>query len=623
VFPIAHNTASWCFPSLNSMLTGRFQRSFNGSHDLNRDFLTLPHVLRTLEGEPGTVADPFRGDAVIGGYCSLLAGKFTGSGGKVGFDAQARLGARHLGKLPCSSSGATGQPPFCGTEGKQTYDPLTLSSIRDLFQFADSMFVPVPGSPGTFTNQPFFTWYAPRIPHAPLRAPGVIQSYLFGSGLGGLFNLGSMCRGSVCPATVPAFNESNFGNEREYYSSVWWVDDNVREIRKYLAAKSAPHCILSGGQSRFTATSPAQCTGGTWATGFAPPVAGNTVLIYLSDNGWFLPDSKHNFTENGYRTRLFVYDPRTSSPPAPVRAQNAAPVPPSESPQLAHSTDLLPTILGYARSTPGAQSCPESRDGTPCDGRDLRPYLRQPSGAPADAAALPPLRHSLCGHHTQRATAPTRQRYLLTRPGSVGRCIGTSLPACSSGGQCPAGQLCLGGRCMPNVASSCSSQQQCGPGALCLGGRCVVGPPCLDDSSCITAFTDFSMRCAERATKWCRNAPNQRCTTAADCPACPPGPGPTPPSCGRVCETQQLKLYLGADPGIAGLVDLFHDPDERGRRLGENDLLFTQMSSRNGPYGFDLRRLSCCIDAWWPEGASGGTLCGPRDGCPPDFACNQ
>jgi hypothetical protein len=283
MFPIAHNTASWCFPSLNSMLTGRYQKSFNGSHDLSGDFLTVPQVLRSLEGEAGASRDPFLPESSIGGYCSLLAGKFTGMGGKVAFDAQARLGARRLGKLPCIAGGA-GKPPLCGTERLQSYDPLTLFNIRDLFQFMDAMFYPVPGAPGTFTNQPFFVWYAPRIPHAPLRAPDVIDNYLFGTdrtGLGGFFQLGAMCRGAACPATVSAFGESNFGTERQYYSNVWWVDDNAREIRKYLAHKSAPHCVLPGGQSRLWASSPAQCGGGTWVTDLAPPVDTNTVLIYV------------------------------------------------------------------------------------------------------------------------------------------------------------------------------------------------------------------------------------------------------------------------------------------------------------------------------------------------------
>src|SRR5262249_19544070 len=135
--------------------------------------------------------------------------------------------------------------------------------------------------------------------------------------------------------------------------------------------------------------------------------------------------------------------------------------------------------------------------------------------------------------------------------------------------------------------------------------------------------SSFNVQCAEQATKWCRNAPNKACSTAADCPACPGGLGPVAAPCGRVCETQQLKLYLGADPGGAGLVDLLRDPDERGRHAGSGDPLFSQMSSSNGLYGLDLHRLSCCIDDWWPDGARGGTLCRAKDVCPADFVCNE
>src|SRR5262249_40779971 len=411
------------------------------------------------------------------------------------------------------------------TERLQSYDPLTLFNIRDLFQFMDAMFYPVPGAPGTFTNQPFFIWYAPRIPHAPLRAPDVIDNYLFGTDraeLGGLFQLGAMCRGGACPATVSAFSESNFGTERQYYSNVWWVDDNVREVRKYLAHKSAPHCILPGGQSRLWASSPAQCGGGTWVTDLAPPVDTNTVLIYLSDNGWFLPDSKHSFTENGYRTRLFVYDPRAVHPAPPWQAPAGGPPPPTVSAELAHSTDLLPTILGYALDTPvdtpGGQSCPVSRDGNPCDGHDLRPYLlHQATGDPAAQPPTTPLRHSLCGHHTQRGTAPTRQRYLLTRPGSVGRCVDVTLPACATAADCKAGEICLGGRCEAVSPTGCNSSTQCAKGSICLGGKCRVGPPCIDAATCVIAYSSFNVQCAEQATKWCRNAPNIACSTAADC----------------------------------------------------------------------------------------------------------
>jgi hypothetical protein len=150
-----------------------------------------------------------------------------------------------------------------------------------------------------------------------------------------------------------------------------------------------------------------------------------------------------------------------------------------------------------------------------------------------------------------------------------------------------------------------------------------VGPPCVDDASCIAAFSSSSVQCAEREKKWCRNAPTQTCTTAADCPVCPPvAPGAAAPPCGRLCEVRQLKLYVGSGRTGTELVDLFSDPDEIGRRSGD-DPLVTDMSSPTGTYGYDVRRLSCCIDAWWPDGASGGTACAKGFACPADLACNQ
>ncbi len=618
VFPIAHNTAAWCFPSLNSMLTGRYQKSMEGVRNLGERFHTIPSVLRSLTGEARTTPDPFDAESSIGGYCSLLAGKFTGAGGKRDFDAQARLGARRLGKLQCSSGG-TGQPPLCGTDRAPGTEFTSVQAMRDLFEFIDGMFYPVPGRPGAFATQPFFTWYAPRIPHSPLRAPSIIRQYLFGSDLGGIFGLGQYCHGSLCPNTVGAFQESNVGVERDYYAGVWWIDENLRELRKYLARKSAPHCIQRSGASRLAATSPAQCSG-TWATQFEAPVDANTVLIYLSDNGWFLPDSKHNFTENGYRTRMFVYDPRTANPAPPWDVARTAPAPPNESPALAHSTDLLPTILGYALDTPGSQECPVSEDGTACDGRDLRPYLRTATGP---AAPQEPLRHALCGHETQRGSAPTRHRYLLTRPGTVGRCVDTTLPTCGKPGDCAAGQICLGGHCAVATESACGTTAQCPKGSLCLGGKCRVGPPCIDDISCFSAFGSFKVTCAGREEKWCRNAPNQTCTTATDCPVCAPvAAGATAPPCGRLCEPRQLKLYVGSGRNATELVDLFSDPDELGRRSGD-DPLIADMSAPNGTYRSDVRRLNCCIDDWWPEGTSGGTACTRSYDCPADFTCNR
>src|SRR5262249_61046027 len=126
-----------------------------------------------------------------------------------------------------------------------------------------------------------------------------------------------------------------------------------------------------------------------------------------------------------------------------------------------------------------------------------------------------------------------------------------------------------------------------------------------------------------RPATWGRTAPERAREGRPASPACPAGAGPVAAPCNRLCEARQLKLYLGTTSSNAELVDLFVDPDERGRR-GEGDAgLFTDMSSPSGPYRNDLARLSCCVDAWWPEGARGGTRCSSAFSCPADFTCNQ
>jgi hypothetical protein len=290
--------------------------------------------------------------------------------------------------------------------------------------------------------------------------------------------------------------------------------------------------------------------------------------------------------------------------------------------ELAHSTDVPPTALGYALDTPGSQACPVASDGTRCDGHDLRPYLAESS----PGGAFGPLRHSLCGHQTQRPTAPSKLRYLLTRQGSVGRCVDLAAPACASDAECAAGTTCIGGRCTSTARAACGSGAQCAADAVCLGGRCRPAPACIDDAACSDLFAHGNHACVEKETKWCRNAPEVRCNTQADCPACPAGPGPVTPSCGRVSLPQELKLYVapagGPDGAKAELTNLFLDPDEQGLHSGTAGTLVDDMSKTNGRYASTIAHLNCCIDDWWPEVAmESGTLC--AGGCPTDFTCNE
>ena len=628
VFTIAHNTAAWCFPSINSILTGRYQRNFNGNSRFADAFPTLAKTMRSLGGASGAANDPYHAGSVIGGYCTMLGGKFSASVGDHGFDAVAK--SRKLGRTSCAA-GRPGSPPRCGSAAQSTYDPATVFNQRDLFEFLEAMLYRVPGTaPAKFRVNPFFVWYAPRIPHAPLTAPLPVKTYLFGPattqpGLGGVMDLARFCGPGGCASTVSAFAEGKGGSNADFYASVWWMDDAIRDIRRWLDRAGTPHCIGASGRGLYGVTSPADCPG-LWATEVTPDPARNTVLIYLSDNGWFLPDSKHSFTENGYRTRIVVFDPRQLPEVPPWEPTPAATPPPRETEALAHGIDVLPTILGLALDTPGAQPCPTGSDGKPCDGRDLRPHLFGPAGE-APAAPADTLRRSLCGHQTNRGDAPTTDRYLLTRPGTVGRCTDVDAPVCAADTDCGANAICLGGHCIGTAEPPCTASAQCGPGGACLNDRCVMGPACIDDAGCAGTLPGRSIACVEPETRWCRNAPGVRCGTHADCPLCPAVPGGVPAPCARVCEARQLKLYVATAtvPGALprpDVTDLFLDPDEVGRLRGVSGTLTWAMSRPNGPYADTMAKLSCCLDDWWPQVAQQWrTIC--AGGCPDQLTCNQ
>jgi hypothetical protein len=582
---------------------------------------TVASALRSLDNDPAAPADPYNAGNRVGGYCTSQSGKFVAAVGDAGFDALAP--GRKLGRTNCIA-GPPGSPARCGSEITTSYSPTTVLNMGEVFSVLESLLLHVPGpDPTAYTMQHFFAWVATRIPHEPFTSPPAIGDYLFGGqippALGGLLNLGQYCNGSTCPPMVTAFNETNFGSEYQYYDHVWWADDAVREVREYLARVSAPHCIGSDGLGRYDVSSPAQCAGtGTWVSSVTPDPSRNTVIIYQGgDDGIFLPNSKHAFTENGYHTKLFVFDPRTLPTLPDWNGTGQTPPPPNESPELAHTSDLLATIVGYAVNTPSPHPCPLSANGTRCDGKDLRPYV-----FPASVGGTPstPLRHALCGHHTKQVTVPTTNRYLLTRPGSVGRCTNLDAPACSSDAQCGAGATCLGGHCTASAEPACTGSASCPAGALCLGGQCRVAPACVDDATCAALFPSGHFACVEPTTRWCRNAPGVRCSANADCPVCPAGPGPTPPPCGRLCEARSLKLYV--ELPTLELTDLFLDPDEHGLHVGTQGqgTITHDLSAPGTLYMSTMTRLECCVDAWWPQGAAGSTCSG---GCPADFTCNE
>jgi arylsulfatase A-like enzyme len=120
----------------------------------------------------------------------------------------------------------------------------------------------------------------------------------------------------------------------------------------------------------------------------------NTMILYLTDNGGFLKQSKGRFTENGFRTPLLVSYPAAGWTPRRYR----------DGSELVHAVDLLPTILDYA----GAWD-PDDPELQLLEGRSLRPLL--------EGNLQGWDRNYLFGHVCHSSGAGGNERYLRTKDG--------------------------------------------------------------------------------------------------------------------------------------------------------------------------------------------------------------
>ena len=360
-------------------LTGRYQKNFGGKVADRRRVRHHPEgACARSAASSGAPADPYNAGNGVGGYCTFLGGKFTGSTGDPGFDAHGagtQAGPHQL------RAGRGGGPPHCGSAAVDDY----VQPDHDLqhggpVRVPREPFLRLPGSTPARLRDAALLRLGTRPAYRTSRSARrrVIQNYLFGGltppALGGLLDLGKYCNGASCPPMVTAFTESNFGNR-------------VRLLRQHLVGgrrrARGPRVPRQGRRTRTASTTtgrvatPSPARRSARAPGrrqCRPTSPRNTVMIYMTDNGWFLPNSKHAFTENGYRTPHARVRP--AHPADACRASTARsrrPRRPTRACRLAHSTDVLPTALGYALGTPGSQLCPVSADGT---------RVRRPGPAP-------------------------------------------------------------------------------------------------------------------------------------------------------------------------------------------------------------------------------------------------
>ena len=669
VFPLTQMGAAICAPSRATILTGRNYRHLGTGKNQIPNLATLANSLRQLGGAGG-VPDPFDCEtepapstacvhrigevvpadfaddetktsirtSVIGGYATFIAGKGAPtSPALAGFHAVGEgpgVGRTPDCGHPTAPLLANGElpPPQCGTgsapnaatclhpdtepyysgcrypaEAAPASSPIKIVNNETLYGFIDALVYPTPA--GGYDVQNFFAWYAPKMPHEPVTPDPKTVDYLFGPTLeGGVFpNLVTQgVDGRYSGLGTPVELEGK-DPVTKYYGMIWWVDDAVREIRKYLAAG---RCITRVGgdgpvvvdwtktTGTFVGTPAAeQCTAadGTWTD---LGLADNTIIIYVADHGRFLPDAKRRFSNNGYDSNLIVYDPRAvTSRPAwyetgvPAWKGGVTPTPPmTVQGELTHAVDLLPTIVGFGLNETQPVACPQSagtgqtghdaRLPRECFGRDLRPYLgRTAPSPPLPPLTTAPLRGSLCGHRTKNG-GDQRQFYALAKAG-----------VCRTSG----GTLIIDPQLGPSGAPR----------------------PCLDETDC--PGTDPQ---CDRTSLWCANdVSGMPCTSDAECAARPPCE-PTDVACLGLCQPRLLKLYASATRVV--LTDLFLDPDEGpedNKDLIETNGANSPVATRLGGTDYQgLRnRLQGCVSDWTA----------PDDGiakpapCPDAFVCDE
>lgn len=281
VFPVAYNTASICQPSLITLLTGLYPEQWEAT---SRDFerrapqgasqgfvtraRTLPRLLRRA------------------GYRSFQGGKFwEGTYEMAGFTHGLKVRDRQgLAEVDIRSGGRASL-----ALGRRTLMPLT--------DFIDA-----------HTEEPFFVWYAPFLPHVPHDAPPEFEALYADDDL--------------------------TAHERRYLANVTRLDDTVGKLVAHLEARE---------------------------------LRDDTLIIFLADNGWQpSPPSAEREVIGGAKGKGTIYELGWRTPlvfnwPGRIPAGVV-------NPGLVSTVDLFPTLLDYAgvevpADRPGHSLRPALEDG--------------------------------------------------------------------------------------------------------------------------------------------------------------------------------------------------------------------------------------------------------------------
>jgi hypothetical protein len=410
-------------------------------------------------------------------------------------------------------------------------------------------------------------WWAPKLPHSP------------GKGLTGVFDSEAIY--------AQHYRKALFNLERVSQFDVAF-GALLDELNRSCV------CVLEGGVAKKKS------------------LLDNTIVLFLTDHGRFLPRSKGNPTDNNHRTPLIISLPGhrdKSLTPAVYREQ------------MTHSIDVLRTVLSQAKiryplnpakrpteTTVGVETpYPFARDLSPClhgDATNCSAGSRKVSyGEDSSSAGI--------------TKGDTRARYIvLEAPGVcttktqqpvhwVGP-IGT--PAehakpCFGNGDCPGGSCdttTYSKRCVNDPTKRCAITSECIEG-LCNGIECVY------DTDHPRSFGD---RAAPRRTP----APGDfaPCSTNEQCIPC--AEADSNGNCTErveLCQPIRLKVEANSK-GIQRAWDLNWDPDETRDLLKDapgNDYLGTTFRGE----------LEKCLASYWELAGSDETWTG--GGTTPNSAC--
>jgi arylsulfatase A-like enzyme len=502
VFPRAQVAGVACAPSRRTIMLGKHQRHLaylfgaNGdgsmechlqtkgcrtdadcpkAGDFCTNVRTLPRVLRDLTGED---------------YQTFGVGKIEFIDNNTGFNETAdTLSHTNLGQFRCTD-GCGGSTGTCCSSCAQCEADLGMSplrvpveasnSVHEVFDFIERKTIQSAQSrpaATSFQTHPFFVWYAPEIPH----------------------------QGNVADPHFLALYPDLPDAERQHLARISWLDVGVQAIEEYLQGSCV--CAKSPGGAPVKQS-----------------LYDSTVVMVIGDQGFLLPASKGEPTENNLRQVLIVSDPRQRKP-APT-------VPPHVfSADFAHVADIMQTMLGYADVPPPLRPAYWFA-------RDLKPIIENPN--------LGPIRNIQFGEPgKQSITASVGPHFAINRPGLVGVCANGVDPKLgythhrpcvrdadctrhgAAEGPCVRPGQPMSNRCVNRPDLRCGKDADCAP-SLCRAGRC-------QHAASLGSYKDFD---------------GKACAGDANC--VPPG----------VCQPLMLKAFADGQGAVNQLWDINFDPDE-------------------------------------------------------------